>query len=125
MSTEKIINSLREKAPINPHEGLLLDAADKIEQLQKMIDDMTNDHYVDTLDFYFERCQKLEEDFKKLVVKSEDICTYCRYYFECKAKKCSKCAESKEIYNNRCGCLKYDNGCVENNHVGFKWKGDK
>lgn len=47
-------------------------AADKIEWLQKLVDDMTNDHFVDILDFYFERCQKLEKDLMELGKKFEN-----------------------------------------------------
>lgn len=37
------------------------EAADKLEQLQQIIDDMLGDHYVDYLDFYTNRCRELEE----------------------------------------------------------------
>ena len=36
-------------------------AADKLDQLQRFIDDMYGDHYVDYLEFYINRCRELEE----------------------------------------------------------------
>ena len=36
-------------------------AADKLEQLQQLVDDLLGDHYVDYLDFYVNRCRELEE----------------------------------------------------------------
>ena len=36
-------------------------AANKLEQLQQLIDDMLGDHYVDNLDWYMNRCRELEE----------------------------------------------------------------
>jgi hypothetical protein len=33
--------------------------------LGKMIDDMNNDHYVDYLEFYANRCRKLEEELDR------------------------------------------------------------
>ena len=87
MESRELVKNLRQRAEINPHQGLLLEAADKIEWLQKLVDDMTNDHFVDTLDFYSERCQKLEEDFAELVMKSPNICSYCKNNIECKGKE--------------------------------------
>lgn len=37
------------------------EAADKIDLLKNIIDDIMNDHYVDHLDFYFNRCSDLED----------------------------------------------------------------
>lgn len=37
------------------------EAADRLEELQRLIDDMMGDHYVDYLEFYATRCRKLEE----------------------------------------------------------------
>ena len=126
-------------------EGIKLvnEAADKIEQLQKLIDDMTNDHFVDTLDFYMERCQNLEEDFMELVIESENICHYCKNNIECKGKKCEKYCEGKgakdqsgkelpdwewtcEDFNfGTCPLLENTpcNGCAANNS-GFEWRGN-
>lgn len=41
-------------------------AADKLRQLQRFVDDMYGDHYVDYLDFYASRCRKLEERLEHL-----------------------------------------------------------
>ena len=40
-------------------------AADKLEQLQGLVDDMLGDHYVDYLEFYANRCRELEEKLDK------------------------------------------------------------
>jgi len=37
------------------------EAANRLEELQRFIDDMMGDHYVDYLEFYAERCRELEE----------------------------------------------------------------
>ena len=36
-------------------------SAERLEELQRFIDDMLGDHYVDYLDFYTNRCRELEE----------------------------------------------------------------
>ena len=41
-------------------------AAHKIEELQRYIDDMLGDHYVDYLEFYTNRCRELEEKLEKI-----------------------------------------------------------
>jgi hypothetical protein len=41
-------------------------AADKIDMLQSITDDMMNDHYVDMLDFYFNRCSELEDKIAQI-----------------------------------------------------------
>lgn len=41
-------------------------AADKIDMLQSIIDDTINDHYVDLLDFYFNRCSELEDKIAQI-----------------------------------------------------------
>lgn len=122
---------------------LITSAADKIEWLQKLVDDMTNDHFVDILDFYMERCQKLEEDFMELVVDSEDMCGYCKHNIECKGKECPKYIEGKGCWDDkRChydwvwSCQDFNfgtcdllentpcNGCFENDNKGFEWRGN-
>lgn len=42
------------------------EAARKIEELQRIIDDMLGDHYVDYLDFYTNRCRELEKKLEKI-----------------------------------------------------------
>ena len=142
MEINKLINDLRQKAEINPHQGLLLEAADKIEWLQKLVDDMTNDHFIDTLDFYSERCQKLEEDFTELVMESENICSYCKNNIECEGKECKKYCEGVGDVDGKFPdwkwtCMDFDfgtcflledtpcNGCFEDNAKGFEWRGNK
>ena len=49
-------------------------SANKLEQLQRFIDDMLGDHYVDYLEFYINRCEKLEKELsiqKMLVLNGE------------------------------------------------------
>ena len=43
---------------------LVEEAADRLEQLQRFIDDMLGDHYVDYLEFYANRCRELEEELE-------------------------------------------------------------
>lgn len=38
----------------------------KLIELMIMVDNMRNDHYVDTLEWYAERCWELEEEVAKL-----------------------------------------------------------
>lgn len=45
-------------------------AADKLEQLQKLVDDMLGGHYVDNLDWYANRCRELEEELEN--IRSDD-----------------------------------------------------
>ena len=65
MDTRNIIANLRGLARLKVVEGVTKAAADKLEELQRLIDDMTNDHYVDALDFYSERCRELEDELEK------------------------------------------------------------
>ena len=124
-------------------EGIKLanEAADKIELLQKLVEDMTNNHFVDILDFYMERCQKLEEDFTELVMQSEDICKYCKNNIKCKGKECEKYCEGigdvdGKFPDWKWSCEDFDfgtcfllentpcNGCFENDARGFEWRGN-
>lgn len=62
MDTRELIKALREypgSMAFSPQ--IRREAADKLEQLQQIIDDMLGDHYVDYLDFYTNRCRELEE----------------------------------------------------------------
>lgn len=65
MNTREIIVQLRDLAKLGVGRSVTNAAADKLKELQRLIDDMTNDHYVDTLDFYSERCWELEDELEK------------------------------------------------------------
>ena len=144
MEIKELVKKLRNCGGGTEGIKLVNEAADKIEWLQKLVDDMTNDHFIDTLDFYSERCQNLESDFIELVMKSENICKYCKHNFECKGKECSKYIEGKGYWDaNKCyhewdwSCQDFDfgtcdmleltpcNGCFENNNKGFEWRGNR
>ena len=43
------------------------EAADKLSELKRIIEDMTNDHYIDYLDFYINRCRELEEKVPEIL----------------------------------------------------------
>lgn len=125
---------------MNPYEGLLIEAADKIEQLQKLIDDSTNDHFVDTLDFYAERCRKFEEIATELVTKSSNTCDYCKHKIPCRGEECEKylsgrgCHDEKGRYIDwKWDCMDFEFGecdmlidtpckdCIKNDNKGFEW----
>ena len=42
------------------------EAAVKIQELQRLIDDMNGDHYVDQLEFYTNRCRELEDKLEQI-----------------------------------------------------------
>lgn len=42
------------------------EAAVKLEQMQRFINDVLGDHYVDYLEFYANRCRKLEEELENI-----------------------------------------------------------
>ena len=42
------------------------EAADRLGELQRLIDDMLGDHYVDYLEFYTNRCRELEEKIENI-----------------------------------------------------------
>ena len=140
MEIRKLVKKLRNCGGGTEGIKLVNEAADKIEWLQSIVDDMTNDHFVDTLDFYMERCQKLEEDFLELVMQSEDTCFYCKNYIACKGKECEKyCSGIGDVDGNfpdwKWTCEDFDfgtcpllentpcNECIENDFKGFKWRG--
>ena len=66
MNTREIVVELRDLAKLGVGSGIINAAADKLKELQQLIDDTTNDHYVDALDFYSERCRTLEDEAEKL-----------------------------------------------------------
>ena len=143
MEIKKLVKKIRSCECRTEGIKLANEAADKIEWLQKLVDDMTNDHFVDILDFYSERCQNLEEDFIRLVVQSPEICSYCKHHIECKGEKCEKytegrgCWDDKKCYRDwvwsckdfnfgTCDMLENTpcNGCFENDNKGFEWRGN-
>jgi hypothetical protein len=46
--------------------SLELEAADKLEELMNYIDNITNDHYVDYLEWYQNRCNELQDELDAL-----------------------------------------------------------
>lgn len=142
MEIRELVKKLRNCGGGTEGIKLVNEAANKIEWLQKFIDDMTNDHFVDALDFYSERCRKLEEKFTELAMQSENICKYCENKIECKGKKCEKYCEGKGGYGQngqyfadwKWTCEDFDfgtcpllentpcNECFENGSKGFKLK---
>ena len=144
MEIKELIKKLRNCDSESEGVKLVNEAADKIEWLQKLVDDMTNDHFVDTLDFYMERCHKLEEDFTELLMDSENICHYCKNNIVCKSEKCEKYCEGVGGYGQdgrhfpdwKWTCKDFDfgtcpllentpcNECFDNNCKGFEWRGN-
>lgn len=59
--TKELIRKIRAGEQVNN-----IEVADKLECLVQLIDDIFNDHYVDTLEWYVERCWELEEENAKL-----------------------------------------------------------
>lgn len=82
MSTKELIEKLKNASsswlqgdwPYNTE--LPIEAANKLQELQQLVDDMLGDHYVDNLDFYTSRCRYLEdklEYYKNIVKKITEI----------------------------------------------------
>lgn len=49
-----------------PPTTLEIEAADKLEELMNYIDNITNDHYLDYLEWYQNRCTELQEELDAL-----------------------------------------------------------
>ena len=69
LTTNELIKRLRESMDseyIQQNDDkiitLLKIAAEKLEKLQQLADDMLGDHYVDYLDWYANRCRELEDE---------------------------------------------------------------
>lgn len=61
MTTQEMITALRRGESVDPNE-----VAYRLYELTKVIDDMTNDHYTDYLEWYAQRCWELEEENVRL-----------------------------------------------------------
>lgn len=95
-------------------------------------------------DYYKNQYLKLKSDFIELVMKSEDICHYCKNNIECKGKDCEKYCEGKGGYSQegqyfsdwKWTCKDFDfgtcpllentpcNECFDNDYRGFEWRGN-
>lgn len=67
MDTRELIKALRTlpgNMAFSPQ--IRAEAADKLEELMKLIDDVLGDHYVDYLDWYANRCRELENEIERL-----------------------------------------------------------
>lgn len=77
-----LIDELRKKADASSHQDLMLEAADKLEWIQRQIDNSTNDHFTDTLDYYFEQYQELMIERQKLIKKNYEPLIDKEYFVE-------------------------------------------
>ena len=67
MDTRELIKALRTlpgNIAFSPQ--IRAKAADKLEELMRLIDDVLGDHYVDYLDWYANRCRELEDEIERL-----------------------------------------------------------
>lgn len=65
MNTRKLIESLRRQpGNIAFDPQIRAEAADRLEQLMQLTDDIHCDHYVDYLDWYTNRCRELEDELE-------------------------------------------------------------
>ena len=88
------------------------------------------------------RYNALFNDFKELILERDDVCVYCKHTQPCNGKECEFYIEGTEAWDHN-GC-KHDwewscedfnfgecpklenspcNGCIENNRMGFEWRG--
>lgn len=72
MTTTEIIRMLfgsMDSEYIQENDDKIIDllgvAAEKLQELQQLVDDMLGDHYVDYLEFYTNRCRELEEELER------------------------------------------------------------
>ena len=61
MTTRDMIDKLRRGELVS---SMLV--ADKLEELMKLVDDIHNDHYVDTLDWYCDKYLEFAEKLRKV-----------------------------------------------------------
>ena len=73
MTTTEIIRMLfgsMDSEYIQENDDKIIDllgvAAEKLQELQQLIDDMLGDHYVDYLEFYTNRCRELEDELERV-----------------------------------------------------------
>ena len=67
MTTTELIDALRWQPgnmAFDPH--IRKEAADKLEQLQELVDGLLGDHYVDYLDYYTSYCRELEDKLEMI-----------------------------------------------------------
>ena len=86
--------------------------------------------------------EALLKDVKKIIVKCDDVCEYCKHHKPCFSKKCEcyvegRGAEDQNGYMHdwEWSCEDFDfgtcpklentpcNGCIRNNMKGFEWRG--
>ena len=74
MTTRELVTILRNTTYSSDFDmQLKTEAAYKLEELQQYIDNMLNNHYVDYLDFYANRCRELEEENEDLNQRLDEI----------------------------------------------------
>lgn len=91
MEITELIKALQESMDseyIQTNDSKIIDllnmAADKLEELQRLVDDMLGDHYIDYLEFYANRCRELEYSYCELCTQyalsmdgTTPNCSYC------------------------------------------------
>lgn len=79
MTSREIVDELNN---INKeyNQDIIRKAANKIEELRKYIDDSTNDHFTDTLEYYADRCHRLDCEIDILRAETPHISrvAFCR-----------------------------------------------
>ena len=128
--------------------SMLLDSMDSQyiqENIDKTIDLLkcaaeTIEYLVDENRQFTEKFSALSKDFYEIIIKSEDVCKYCKHHQPCEGKNCKDYIEGKDAWDDKhcyhdwvwsCQDFNYGecpklentpcNGCnFENN---FEWKG--